>query len=171
MITDIFWNVATSTTALLIVGLIFLAAFAFAHVPLISKLIPQVAPYVLLAAVIAYVALAVLSLCIGFRISDERAETRRLKIELAFQKNQLAQQKASAEDAERIAKEKSAEADALKAKVDDYEATLATQPIGACALDDADLDGLRAFRPAGKHKHSDPARLRGLGLFRGAPGP
>jgi hypothetical protein len=168
MITDIFWNVATSTPALLIVGTIFVAAFVLAHVPLLSK-IPQVAPYVLLAAAIAYLALADLALCIGFRISDERAETRRLKVDLAWRDNEIAQQKASAADAERIAAAKSAEAEVLKAKVDDYEAKLATQPIGDCALDDADLDGLRAFRPAGKHKRSDPARLRGPGLFRPAP--
>lgn len=169
MITDMFWNVATSTTALAIVGLILLVAMVVAHVPFLSS-IPAVAPYVALAGVVAYLALIDLSLCIGFRISDERAENQKLKVELAWHENELEQQKATAEDAERIAKEKSAEADELKARVNDYEATLAKQPVGTCALDDADIGGLQSLRRrAGQHGRSNPPRLRGLGGPGSAP--
>lgn len=170
MLADLFWNFATSSMAMMIVAAILIAALIVSHLPLM-KLIPAVAPYVILAGFVAYLALADLALCVGFRIADERAETQRLKIEMAWRENELEQQKATAEDAARIAKEKSAEADELKTKVDDYEATLAKQPVGACALDDADVGGLRAFRPAGKHQRSDPKGLRGLGRLRGAPGP
>lgn len=133
-------------------GAIFVAALAVAHVPLINR-IPQVAPYVLVAGLVAYLALADLALCLGYRIADERAALRQLKIDLAWSKNQLAQQKATAEDKERLAAEKAAEADELKAKVDDYEKTLSSRPVGDCALDDVDLDGLRSLRRrATKHK-------------------
>ena len=170
MIDDWIWDLATSTTALSIVAAILIASLIVSHLPLM-KMIPAVAPYVILAGFVAYLALADLGLCIGFRIADERAETQRLKIELAWHKNELEQQKATAEDAARIASEKSVEADELKSKVDDYEATLSKQPVGACALDDADVGGLRAFRPARKHQRSDPKGLRGLRRLRAAPGP
>jgi hypothetical protein len=168
VIADLFWDAVTSTTALMIVAAVLIAALIVSHLPLM-KMIPSVAPYIILAGFVSYLALADLALCIGFRISDERAETQRLKIELAWRENELEQQKATAEDAARIAKEKSAEADELKTKVDDYEATLAKQPVGTCALDDADVGGLRAFRATAKHQRADPKGLRGLGRLRGAP--
>lgn len=168
MIAGLFWHIATSDMALAIVGVIFVAALAVAHLPFV-KLLPSVAPYVLLAGLVSYLALADLALCIGYRVSDESAEMHRLKFELAWHQNELEQQKATAEDAERIAKEKSAEADELKARVSDYETTLAKQPIGACALDDADIGGLQSLRRPGKNHRADPPRLRGLGRFRAAP--
>lgn len=170
MIDDLFWSMATSTTALSIVAVILIAALIVSHLPLM-KMIPAAAPYVILAGFVSYMALADLALCVGFRMSDERAETKRLRIDLAFRETELQQQKATAEDAERIAKEKSAEADELKTKVDDYEATLSKQPVGACALDDADIGGLRSLatrRGAGNDRRANPKRLRGFGRHRPA---
>lgn len=145
--TEMFWTVATSTAALSIVAGVMVAAFVVAHFPFIKR-IPALAPYVLLAGAVSYLALADLALCIGYRIADEHAETVRLQGDLARSNRQLAEQKATAEDAERIANERAAEADELKGKVADYEARLAILPIGACALDDADVDGLRSFERA-----------------------
>lgn len=143
--TELFWTIATSTSALSIVAAIMVAAFVVARFPFIAR-IPALAPYVLLAGVIYHLALADLALCIGYSIADEHAETVRLQGDLARSNRQLAEQKATAEDAERIANEKAAEADELKGKVTDYEARLATMPVGSCALDDADVDGLRSFQ-------------------------
>jgi hypothetical protein len=167
MMGDLFWDVATSGAVLLAIGAIAIAAFVVAHVPFI-RAIPAVAPYAVTASLVQVVAAGLLMFLVGFRIADERAETKQLKGELAWQTNQIAQQKASAEDAARLAEQKANEAEALKAKVDDYEATLAKQPIGTCALDDRDLGGLRALR-ARQHGRADPARLRGLGRNRAAP--
>lgn len=170
MLTDMFWNVATSTPVLLIIGLILIAAFLVSHVPaLVQRLVPAIAPYTAAAALVQVLAAALLFFLIGFRIADEREATKRLKFELAWSDSQLEQQKATAADAERLAKEKSAEADELKARVSDYETTLAKQPVGACALDDADIGGLQSLRHAGKNHRADPPRLRGLGRFRAAP--
>lgn len=141
----LFWNVATSDVALGILGAIVAASFLIAHVPYVGRLIPAVEPYVVAARLVAIATAAVLCFLIGFRVSDERAALANLKTELAWKDNELGQQKATAEDAERIAKEKTVEANELKTKVDDYEAALAKQPVGTCALDDSDISGLRAF--------------------------
>jgi len=141
----LFWNVATSDIALGILGAIAAVSFLVAHVPFVGRLIPAVEPYVVAARLVSIVTAASLFFLIGFRVSDERATLAQLKGELAWKDNELEQQKATAEDAERIAKQKALEAGELKAKVDDYEAVLAKQPVGNCALDDTDVNGLRAF--------------------------
>lgn len=144
MIADLILTAVTSNLALAAIGTLLVACVVFSRLPILSHL-PQTAPYTALAGFLVYVLLADLALCIGFRIADERAETVRLKFELTWKQNELDQQKQTAADADRIAKEKAAEADELKGKVADYEERLAQQPAGACALDDADLDGLRNF--------------------------
>lgn len=167
---DLFWNVATSTPVLTSLAAIFVAAFLVAHVPVIvERLLPAIEPYDRAALAIQIAAAASLFFLIGFRAADERAETRSLKNDLAWHENELEQQKATAEDAERIAREKAAEAEALKAKVEDYEATLAKQPVGTCALDDTDIGGLRSLRRAGQNQSANPARLRGAGGHGGTP--
>lgn len=143
--TGLFWNFATSNIALTILGAIVAASFLVAHVPFVGRLIPAVAPYVVAARLVSIATAAAFCFLIGFRVSDERAALAQLKFQLAWKESELAQQKATAEDAERIAKEKAVEADELKIKVDDYEAALSKQPVGTCALDDADINGLRAF--------------------------
>ncbi len=140
----LFWELATSDVALAIVAALLVACFVLSRLKVVA-FIPQLAPYTVLAGFLVYLLLADLALCIGFRIADERAQLNQLRIELAWRDNELEQQKATAEDADRIAREKAAEAEELKGKVSDYEDRLAALPPGNCALDDADLDGLRAF--------------------------
>ncbi|MBP1296607.1 hypothetical protein [Bradyrhizobium elkanii] len=154
--TEMFWTVATSTTALSIVAVIMVAAGVVAHFPFIKR-IPVLAPYVVFAGFISYLALADLALCIGYRIADEHAETMRLQGDLARSNRQLAEQKATAKDAERIANEKAAEANELKGKVADYEKALeaaaAANPQSACALSDDDVARLRALSVRRPRKH------------------
>lgn len=150
-----FWDVATSDLALTITAIVMVAAFVVSHMPVVRDL-PAVKPYAIAAGIVAYLALAWLSLCVGYRISDDHAETARLKTELAWNANQLKQQKATADDAERIAQEKAAEAEELKGKVSDYEKALeaaaAANPQSACALSDDDVARLRALsKRARKH--------------------
>ncbi|MBR0700188.1 hypothetical protein JQ599_09775 [Bradyrhizobium diazoefficiens] len=156
----LFWDLATSDVALAIVAAIMVAAFVVSRIPLVS-MIPAVAPYVVFAGFVTYLALTSLALCVGYRLSDERAAMRQLKVDLAWRENELEQQKATAEDKERLANEKAAEAEELKGKVDEYEQRLAAQPVGDCGLDDSDLDGLRALRRrAQQHGREHPAGLR-----------
>lgn len=170
MITDWLWNLATSSLVLGALAVLTLVAFVVAHVPaLVTRLVPGSAPYTVLAHLVQLIAFALLMFLLGFRVADEREHTRRLQSELAWQHNELEQQKASAEDAARLRDQKTAEAEALQTRVENYEAQLAMQPIGTCALDDADITGLRALGGAGKNLDRDPARLRGLGRNRAAP--
>lgn len=165
----LFWDLATSDTSLAIVAAILVLSLIVSRVPLVS-LIPAIAPYVLLAGLVSYLALGALALCVGYRLSDERAAMRQLKVDLAWRENELEQQKATAEDKERLANEKAAEAEELKGKVDEYEQRLAAQPVGDCGLDDGDLDGLRALgRRSQQHggQHS-PGLRRSRGTSRPA---
>jgi hypothetical protein len=143
----LFWDIATSDIALAAVGILFVATWVVARTPV--RKIPAIAPYALLAGLVSYLALADLALCVGFRIADERAAVRQLKNDLAWSDNELEQQKATAEDADRIAKEKAAQAQELQQKVSDYEAALeratTANPASACALTDDDIDRLRAL--------------------------
>jgi hypothetical protein len=167
----LFWDLATSDTSLMIIAAVMVAALVVSRVPLV-RMIPAIAPYVLLAGLVSYLALGALALCIGYRLSDERAAMRQLKVDLAWKDDELEQQKATAEDKERLANEKQAEADELKGKVDDYEQRLAAQPIGECGLDDGDLDGLRALRGRAKQPDSRHSpRLRVPGGTGRSPGP
>lgn len=141
MLADIFWAVASSNVVLIALALLTLAALLVGHVPF-GAYMPVIAPYVVLARASAYVFLALLFLLIGFRIADERAAVKQLKTELAWSNNQIAQQKASAEDAERLAREASARADQLNEKVNSYAAILAKRSSGDCTLDDDDVKRL-----------------------------
>lgn len=145
---NMFWDIATSDLVLTIVAAVMVASFVVSHLPIVRDL-PAVKPYAIAAGLIAYLALADLAFFGGYRISDERADAARLERDLDWSKNQLAQQKATADDAERIAKEKAAEADELKGKVVDYEKALAqrakTDPGGSCVLSDDDISRLRAL--------------------------
>lgn len=149
MLADLFWRFATSDIAIAIVGAVAVAAIAVAaivvsHVPLI-RWIPTIDHWMKLATAIGYVALLLLGLQVGHRLSDERAETRRLQGELQWSKNQLEQQEASARHAEQLARDAAAEAAQLQEKVTSYEEALAKIPAGACALDDTDIERLRGI--------------------------
>jgi hypothetical protein len=147
---NLFWDFATSPASLGVIAAIFAAAFVVSHIPrLVTWFWPQAKAYAKAAALVQTLAAAALCFLIGFRVSDQRAELVRLQIDYRWSENQLEQQKASADDAERIAKEKAAEADELKGKVADYEAELQARskadPGSVCALSDDDIGRLRAL--------------------------
>lgn len=140
---DLFWSVATSYAVLSILATLFLAGLVVGFAPLL-RFIPGLAPYVMLARLVALIALAVLSFLIGFRVADERAEVKRLKADLAFKQLQLDNEKASAATAARLRAEAEAKAATANQKVTDYEKRLSQQPAGdGCNLDDADVRSLR----------------------------
>ena len=152
---ETFWTIATSDLALAIVGGLFLASLAIAHLPFV-RMMPSLEPYVVAAGLVSYLLLADLALCIGHRISDEHAEVERLQNEVNWNSNQLEQQKATADDAERIAREKAGEAEELKGKVADYETALekasAHASGDACALTDDDIARLRSLSRRAKKR-------------------
>lgn len=142
MLVDWFWTIATSNLVLSIVGIFALVCIVVSHVPLI-RWIPTIDHWMKLATAVGYVALFLLGLLIGHRLSDERAETKRLKGELEWSRNQLEQQEAQAQDAERLKEEAEARAAAIKGELDDYRKNYAGRPDGKCAFTDDDLQRLR----------------------------
>jgi hypothetical protein len=149
MMADLFWNVATSTTVLVLLAAIAVAAFLVAHVPaLVERLVPQLLPYVVAAGLVQLIAASLLMFLIGFRISDERALTKQLKNDLAFSELQVEQQKATADDAERLKAEAEANANEAKGKLDDYRKKYGDRPETVCAFTADDLERLRALRRA-----------------------
>ena len=144
MLVDLFWTVATSDWVLVVIGGIAAAAIIVSHVPLI-RWIPTIDDWMKLASATGYVALFLLGLLLGHRLSDERAETRRLKGELEWSQNQLEQQEAQAKDAERLKEEAEARAAAIKGELDEYRKSFAGRPDGKCAFTADDLERLRAL--------------------------
>ena len=98
---DLFWSVATSYAVLSIIATLFLASLIIGFAPLV-RFIPGLAPYVMLARLVALFSLAVLAFLIGVRITDERASLKQARIDLAFAELQLDAQKHTAETAERL---------------------------------------------------------------------
>lgn len=140
---DLLWLVAASDAGLSILATLFLAGLVVGFAPLL-RWIPGLAPYVMLARLVALVALAALSFLIGFRVADERAEVERLKADLAFKQKQMDVQKHTAEAAERLRMVAETKAAQANQKVTEYEERLAQQPAGdGCNLDDADVRSLR----------------------------
>ncbi|WP_458760564.1 hypothetical protein ACSVBT_07155 [Afipia sp. TerB] len=145
MMSDLIWSLATSYLALGIIGAVALAALIVGHVPL-AKYLPVVGPYVVLARFVSYLALMLLCFLIGTRLADERAETKRLKTDLAFTRLQLEAQKSSAETAAKLRAQAEQQAATLEQKVSEYEDRLAKSPAGCgCNLDADDVDSLRGI--------------------------
>lgn len=142
---DLFWSVATSGVVLSITGIVLVAALVVGHLPLIGR-IPAVAPYVVAARLAVYPMLALLAFLIGVRITDERAELKQAKRDLAFAQLQLDTQKQAAEAAAKLRVEAEAKAEQANQKVTDYEERLAKQPAGnGCNLDGDDVRSLRGI--------------------------
>jgi hypothetical protein len=141
---DFLWDIAISQPVLVALALLAVAAFLVGHIPVIGS-IPAVAPYVVLARVAAIVFVAALLFLLGFRV-----DLREAKFEIAWKDKQIEDAEASAKDAQQFADQNKERADALQTEVDSYVARLNAAPAGACALDDADLAGLRAIGRAQK---------------------
>lgn len=146
MMADIFWNVATSTEVLGLIGLVLLAAFLVAHVPgIVERVWPQAYVYVKAAALVQVLAAALLFFLIGFRVADERAETRQLKNDLVFKEMQIETSEATAKEAERLKAEAEASANEAKEKLDDFRKRFGDRPETVCAFTADDLERLRAL--------------------------
>jgi hypothetical protein len=147
MLTDLFWNMATSNVVLIAIGVVAIAALIVGHVPF-GKYAPVIGPYVVLAQFVAYPTLMLLAFLIGVRISDERAETERLKNDLAFKEQQIENVEATAQDAEQLKAEAEAKANDAKGQLDAFREKYGDHPEATCAWTDDDLSRLRALQRA-----------------------
>ncbi|MGY4288907.1 hypothetical protein ACVWXO_008127 [Bradyrhizobium sp. LM2.7] len=162
--TELFWDAATSAPALCAIGLVLLAAFVVAHVPLVERIWPQAYAYTKAAALIQVLAAALLFFLLGFRVSDDRAEARQLKNELAWREMELENQKATAEAAERLKQQAEAAADEAREKLNEFRTKYGDDPASLCAFTPDDLERLRQLGgAAGGNGPSALARLRAAG--------
>lgn len=163
--TDLFWDLATSTPVLMAIGLVMAAAFVVAHVPLLERIWPQAYAYSKAASLVQVLAAAALCFLIGCRVSDERAETRQIKNDLHWQNFELEQQKATAENAEQLKQQAEAAAQEARGQLNDYREKYGDDPASLCAFTADDLERLRRLgKPAVTgDRPSALARLRAIG--------
>jgi hypothetical protein len=144
MIADIFWDIATSYPVLCLIALIAVAAFIVAHVPtIVTRFYPPLAAYSKAAALVQIIAWALLMFLIGFRIADERGETRQLKNDLSFKELQISNAEDTAKDAERLKAEAEAQATEAKGQLDDYRKRFGANPDTVCAFTPDEFERLR----------------------------
>ncbi|MGY4333180.1 hypothetical protein ACVWWG_007597 [Bradyrhizobium sp. LB7.2] len=147
MVSDLFWDAATSWVVLGVLVLIGVVAFVVAHVPAFAaRIYPPVAAYSKAAALVQVLAWALLCFLIGFRIADERMATRQLKNDLAFKELQIDQAEETAKDAERLKAEADAKAKEAMGQLDDYRKRFGANPDAVCAFTPDDLERLRNLR-------------------------
>ncbi|MES2671638.1 MAG: hypothetical protein V4673_14640 [Pseudomonadota bacterium] len=149
MMGDLFWDFATSFVVLSIIALIAAAAFIVAHVPkFVERFIPALMPYTKAAALVQVLAALLLFFLIGFRVSDERAEAKQLRNDLAFKELQLKNAQDTANDAERLKKQAEAKASEAKGKLDEFRTKFGDNPEAVCAWTDDELGRLQHLRRA-----------------------
>lgn len=143
---DVFWTVATAVPSLVLLGLIAAAAFVAAHLPLVEKLFPPIAPYIRAASLVSVVASSALLFLIGFRVSDARSEVDRLRTELLWKSVQIENLDATARDAERLRQQADARLALVKGQLDEWRTIYGEKPEAACAFTPDDLGRLRVLQ-------------------------
>lgn len=142
MMADLFWNVATSSPVLGLIGLVLAAALVVGYFPLL-KWFPVIGQYVPAARLVVIIAAALLCFLVGFRLSDEREEAKSLRLQIQAKETDLkaAQNAAQQADAARAELAKQAQDD--QERIADYAEQLKKRPNGACTLGPDDFDGVR----------------------------
>ncbi len=136
MMMDMVWDVATSNLVLGTIASIFVVAFLVAHAPnLILKVWPTAYLYAKAAALIQVAAAALLCFLIGFRVSDERAEAKSLRLQIAAQQTDLKAANDAAKKSDAARAELAEQAKADQERIEDYEERLRRRtPNTACIL-------------------------------------
>ncbi|HEY0220030.1 MAG TPA: hypothetical protein VGC26_09750 [Afipia sp.] len=137
---DLFWSIATSHIVLAIVGAVLLAALIVGYFPLL-KWFPILGDYVPVAKLVSLLAASLLAFLIGFRIADERAETKSLRAELAAKSIDLKAAQDAAKDADQARQQLAQQADDDQKRIADYAEQLKKRPNGACILAPDDFSG------------------------------
>jgi hypothetical protein len=143
---DVFWTSATSYPALVLLGLVAGVAFVVAHLPLVEKLFPPVAPYIRAASLASVVAASALLFLVGFRVADARREVDQLRTELLWKTVQIENLDATARDAERLRQQADARLAETKGQLDEWRTIYGDKPEAACAFTPDDLGRLRVLQ-------------------------
>lgn len=142
MLIELFWWAATSDVVIMSLAVVAAVAILITNFPL-ARWFPGLEPYIRTATAVGYIALLMFGAVLGARIADERAETQKLRDNLAWSNEQLEQQIASAAEAARLKQEAEAKANDAQRKVEDYETELAKRK--GC-VDPLNRDDLRRMR-------------------------
>src|SRR4051794_34070513 len=132
---DFFWDIATSSAALGLVGLVLLAALVVGYFPLL-KWLPIVGPYVPVARLVVILTAALLCFLIGFRVADERAEALNLRNKVEAMAIDLEAADEAAKESDKAKAELAKQAQADQERIEKYEAALKARPDGGCVLTD-----------------------------------
>ena len=162
-IIDAYWGFATSG---LVLAALLIIAIGLSLVAMISLIPIQ---YRAFAKPLSIVSFFFFALNFGHRLADQRAELAQARLDLAFTQLQLANQKQTAADADRIARAAVDKASTLDQKVFDYETRFAKLPPSCDRrLTDADDRELQDIGRgvAEPNRLSLIQRLRGFGKAR-----
>jgi type VI protein secretion system component VasK len=149
MMMDLVWDVATSFWALSALALIFAAAFIVAHVPnLALRFWPAAYAYVKAAALVQVIAASLFCFLVGFRVSDERAEAKSLRLQLAAQQIDITAANDAADKKDAALTELAQQAEQAQERIEDYEERLRRRAPAAngancgCTLVPDDFDSV-----------------------------
>jgi hypothetical protein len=141
-VSDLFWDVATSYSALCFVAAVLLAALVVGYFPLL-KYFPVIGPYVPVARLVAIFAIGLLGFLAGFRISDERDAIKDLKSEIEAKTIDLNATVEAEDEANKARALLAKQAEANQERIAGYEEALKKRPVGDCILTDDDRKWMR----------------------------
>lgn len=142
---DLFWDIATSSPVLGIIGLVLAAALVVGYFPLL-KWFPVIGQYVPAARLVVIIAAALLCFLVGFRLSDEREEAKSLRLKIEAQSIDLEAAEDAAKQADAARAELAKQAQDDQERIADYAEQLKKRPNGACTLGPDDFTGVPARR-------------------------
>lgn len=144
---DLFWDIATSSFILGGVGIVLGVALVVGYFPLL-KWFPVVGQYVPVARLVVILTAALLCFLVGFRVSDERAEAKSLRLQLEAKDTDITAANDAAQKADAARAELAEQAKADQERIADYAEQLKKRPNGACTLGPDDFsDRVRNGRP------------------------
>jgi hypothetical protein len=137
----LFWWLIASSWMQAAAGVVLLVSLAIA---VVMRWVPGAVAYAGAARLASYLAVAVLSLGIGYRSADETAALRQLQTDLAFSQLQLNTQVRTADVATKLRADAEAKVAQANQKVTDYEADLADEATtgNGCDIDRRDNGSL-----------------------------
>lgn len=124
---DFFWDIATSSPVLGLIGMVLAAALVVGYFPLL-KWFPVIGQYVPVARLVVLIAAGILAFLVGFRVSDERADARLLRATLAAKQLDLDAANEAAEQAQQARDELAKKSVSDDERIAGYELQLKSRP-------------------------------------------
>lgn len=130
---DILWDIATSWPVLGAIVAVFAASLVVGYFPLL-KWFPVVGQYVPVARLVVLLSAALLCFLVGFRVSDDRAEAKSLRLQLEAKQVDIDAANDAARKADAARADLAERAQISEKKVEDYAEQLKRRPNSSCTL-------------------------------------